>query len=100
VKISGYAYAPAGKIGQILLVVDEYPLAAIPYGSARPDICAALSNVSACPNIGFDLDFDSTRLSNGPHFVSILVDDDRGNTGQFPASFFSGVNVTVENGTN
>ncbi|MEO7142415.1 MAG: M36 family metallopeptidase, partial [Bryobacteraceae bacterium] len=74
--VSGYAYDSGGTVVTVSLMIDGYrynnPVA---YGTPAPDVCAALPNVTACPNIGFSVDFDSTRLSNGPHTLSILVKD-------------------------
>jgi extracellular elastinolytic metalloproteinase len=97
IKVSGYAYAPAGRIARGILSVDGYPVGNLTYGSARPDVCASLSGIAACPNIGFEVDFDTQRLTNGPHFLSITVQDDKGSITTAPASFFGGLDFVVKN---
>jgi hypothetical protein len=96
VRFSGYAWSPSGRVVQATLYVDGYPQANLVYGSPRPDVCLPLKGVAACPNIGFDLEFDSARLANGPHFLNIVVYDDKGNYVQLPEGF-GGVNVMVAN---
>jgi hypothetical protein len=97
VRISGYAYAPAGTVARVRLVVDGYPLQTLTYGAARAEACASLDGVRACPNIGFEGDFDTRRLSNGPHFLNVYIEDDRGGAAFAPGNVFSGRDVTVEN---
>jgi hypothetical protein len=55
--------------------VDGSSYTAIPYGTALPDVCAQLPDVAACPRIGFAVNFDTTRLSNGPHVLGVFVDN-------------------------
>jgi hypothetical protein len=97
VKVSGYAYAPAGRITHVQLVVDGYPLTELPYGVDRTQVCTNLPDATACPNIGFEATFDTTRLVNGPHNFLIVLQDDRGNASMLPAIGFSGINVIVTN---
>ncbi|HUS05397.1 MAG TPA: M36 family metallopeptidase [Bryobacteraceae bacterium] len=97
VKISGYAYVPGAKITRVRLVIDGSTYGDIPYGSARPSECAALSGVAACPNIGFEIDFDTKRVGNGPHTLGILLGDDQGLQQYIDGSIDRGINVFVEN---
>jgi hypothetical protein len=53
--------------------VDGSSYTAIPYGTALPDVCAQLPDVAACPRIGFAVNFDTTRSSNGPHVLGVLL---------------------------
>lgn len=79
-SIMGHAYDPDGEIATLRLVVDglTYNSVTINYGSERPEVCAGLEDVTACPNIGFELGFDTRRLANGPHTLSITATDDKG----------------------
>jgi hypothetical protein len=97
IKVSGYAYSPEGRITAVLLVIDAFAYAAIPYGSPRPEECQAMGDPRGCPNVGFEMEFDTKRLSNGPHSIQIGVRDDRGRTEFFPATNYFGVNVIVAN---
>jgi hypothetical protein len=97
VKVSGYAYVPGGKITRVRLVIDGSSYGDIPYGSARPTECSALTGVDACPNIGFDLDFDTKRVGNGPHTLSIYLNDNQSLTQYIDGAIQNGINVFVEN---
>ena len=97
VRVSGNAWAPAGKVARVRFYVDAYPMMDVPYGTPRPDVCAQLAGVAACPNIGFDGDFDTTQLLNGPHFIVVRVTDDKGNVTQFPNTLLGGIDVIVAN---
>jgi hypothetical protein len=97
VKITGYAYSLSGGVARIRIYVDGYPFGEATYGSERPEICAALAEVAACPNIGFEGDLDTRLLSNGPHTILVVVDDARGNRTLVPPGGYTGVNVLVQN---
>ncbi len=98
-RISGYAYDPDGRIIAVQFYVDGEFRGSIPYGAPRPEVCAALTGITACPNIGFDLNFDSRVLSNGPHVFGVRIFDNaianvllpvvRPNSG--------GININVQN---
>lgn len=96
--VSGYAYSPQGSIRSVYLIVDGrlYTSAPVTTGTARPDICATLQNVTSCPNIGFDADLDTTQLPNGPHTLDVLVTDNSGVTTYAP-SITGGLLFTVQN---
>ena len=67
------------------------------YGLPRPDICATLTNVPACPNIGFTFDLDTTTISNGPHTLGVLFLNDRNDQGFVPNVVNGGINVFIDN---
>jgi hypothetical protein len=71
---SGHAYATdAGRVTNVLVIFDNNFAVTARYGVASPDACATLPNVAACPNIGWTLDYDTTKLPNGPHVVMVQV---------------------------
>jgi len=96
-QISGHAWDPAGRIASVVLTIDNETRAVVPYGRPRPEVCAELSGVAACPNIGFDLEFDTRRLTNGPHVLSIAITNDRGTTVRLPLAVSGGININVNN---
>ncbi len=96
VHIAGYAYVPGGQILSATLVIDGISYGVVPIGRPRPEVCAALPDVKACPNIGFDLDFDTRRLVSGPHTLGILLLDDNFNTRLIPNVIRDGINIFVE----
>jgi hypothetical protein len=97
IKIWGFAWAPAGRVTSASLYIDGYNYGSIPYGEARDEQCAAMGNPGGCPNIGFEMDFDTRRLSNGAHSLGILVRDDQGRAEFFPGEITFGINITVAN---
>lgn len=99
-SIIGYAYDPdpEGRVVTLRVVVDglSYASVTINYGSERPEVCAALTDVPACPNIGFELGFDTRRLANGPHTLNITATDDNGAIG-YAQALLGGLNFFVNN---
>ncbi|MBY0505264.1 MAG: M36 family metallopeptidase [Bryobacteraceae bacterium] len=96
-RVSGYGYDPDGRVTQVLLVVDGLGRAVARYGLPRPEACAGLPDITACPNIGFEVEFDTKILTNGLHRIGIALLDDRGRQVVIPRTTSSGVNVFVEN---
>ena len=97
ITISGYAWAPSGNIAHVNVVVDNNDRGEIPYGLPRPEACAQLPDVRACPRIGFETQFNTKVLSNGPHTMYILVVDDKGGVATAPPMGFFGISIVVEN---
>jgi len=98
VTVSGYMYSTGQKILGGYLVVDGQI-----YGGSftsalpRADVCASLPAADACPNIGFSIPLDTTKLFNGPHTIGIEGVNARGDYALFPALVSNGLNVTVQN---
>jgi len=97
VTVSGYAYSPGGQITSAILLVDGssrgFGLANLP----RPDVCASLQNVPACPNIGFSMPLDTTVLTNGPHVLGVRITNSQGLSITVPALDNLGMNVVINN---
>jgi len=100
IKIWGWAWDPDGTIQTARLIIDGITFATLEYGEERAAQCAALTDVPACPNIGFSADFDTTRLSNGLHQLGVQLTDNLGRTSIIPALGRFGMNVFVDNPTN
>jgi len=49
--------------------------------------------VSACPKIGFTVNFDTARLSNGPRVLGLFSRNDRGDSITIPRVDNGGINV-------
>lgn len=96
-RIAGHAYDPDGRVTQVLLVVDGQARAVARYGLPRPEACQGLPDITACPNIGFELDFDTKVLTNGLHRIGVALLDDRGTQVVIPRTTSAGVNVMVQN---
>ncbi len=100
IRVAGLAYDSTGQSPTVDLLVDGEVRASVPYGTARVAECAQLPDVKACPNIGFDLDFDTRVLNNGPHALGVRVRGKGGKTTVLPGpsgGLSSGLNVFVQN---
>ena len=97
VKVTGWAYDPDGTVQSVDLVVGLRTIGTLQYGIASPDVCAALTDVPACPNIGFEGDFDTTLLPNGQHLLYVRVRDNKGRVLFLPDPTYVGLNITIEN---
>jgi uncharacterized protein (TIGR03437 family) len=77
VNFAGWALNDTSPIVSFKGSIDGSPInpAAVGYGGARPDVCAA--NVypgrPGCPNVGWGYAADLTRLGNGNHIFSITA---------------------------
>jgi hypothetical protein len=97
VSVSGYAYSPVGRVTSVALLVDEFIVAVAQYGLPRPQDCANLPGVTACPNIGFNVNLDTRTLTNGPHVLGVRIVNDSGFSVIVPNQVANGINVTVDN---
>jgi hypothetical protein len=97
VNIAGYAYSPGGQIASAVLLVDGFAFNTASYGFPRPDICASLPDVTACPNIGFNGLLDTTQFVNGPHVVGVRITNTQGISTIVPALDSAGMNVVISN---
>lgn len=97
IDVLGHAWDPDGRIVQAFVAIDNAVTAPLRYGVPRPEACAQLSDVAACPNIGFEGTFDTRRLSNGSHRLAVYVIDNQGKLIFFPALTSGGINITVSN---
>jgi hypothetical protein len=100
VHIGGYAYDAGSQITAVTLLVDGESRGAIPFGTPRVTECEQLPDVKACTNIGFDLDFDTRVMGNGPHVLGVRVTSKSGQSSIIPGpagGLSPGINVTVRN---
>jgi hypothetical protein len=97
VTVTGYAYVPGGRVLGGFLLVDGEVYDNISYGKASTEVCAGLTGITACPNIGFTATFDSTRITNGPHIFGVFIGTDVGGNIIVPLKQSSGTNVFVKN---
>jgi len=97
VNVAGYAYTPAGRVVNVILIVDGAGIAGATYGQPRPEECSTLKDVAACPNIGFSVNLDTRSLPNGPHVIGVFIANDSGISIVVPNQVRNGMNVTVDN---
>ncbi|WP_035957833.1 M36 family metallopeptidase [Bryobacter aggregatus] len=97
VKISGYGYTATGRITAMTLLVDGAGWSSIPFNQPLPEVCATLEGVSACPNIGFSVNFDTRKIPNGPHILGVQIVNDKGGFINIPTANSYGTNVLIQN---
>ena len=97
IRIAGHAYDSDGRIAQVQLLIDGGAVALLRYGLPKPEACAGLTGIAACPNIGFEGEFNTKTLSNGLHRIGVRLLDERGASVVVPRTTSGGANVFVEN---
>jgi hypothetical protein len=97
VKVTGWAYDPNGTVASADFVVGNRIVGTLRYGLPSPEACEKLSDVPACPNIGFEGDFNTTLLPNGQHLLYVRVRDNNGRTTTLPSPTFVGMAVNIQN---
>ena len=97
INVKGFAYAPGGRVTSVQLLMDGSSVGTLTYGGARPDACAGLADVTACPNIGFTGTLDTRRFSNGPHVFGVGIVNATGTGTTIPAFARNGMNVIIQN---
>jgi len=71
---SGWALDNIG-VTRIDILVDGQKVADGVYGASRPDVAAVWGTFPNARNAGFTFSFDTTRISNGSHILSVRVLD-------------------------
>jgi hypothetical protein len=97
INIAGHAWDSDGRVNQVVLVIDGIQRSLLRYGLPRPDVCAALPDVAACPNIGFEGTFDTRLLPNGAHLLGVGIIDNTGGATLVPGLTNTGMNIIVNN---
>jgi extracellular elastinolytic metalloproteinase len=98
VDLSGWAYGVGTTVRSAVLYVDlMYSYGTFTLGQPQPDVCATLPDVAACPNIGFTMKFDTRRLDNGPHTLTVGAVTSSGNVLLIPGVGSPVLSVIVNN---
>jgi hypothetical protein len=84
---SGWAIHSAAAIESVQISIDGVPFGQAAYGASRPDICAIYPGRDGCPNVGWSVPVDTTRLSDGTHTLSVLATSMQGNHAAASSSF-------------
>ncbi|HMJ60174.1 MAG TPA: hypothetical protein VK493_00365 [Bryobacteraceae bacterium] len=69
----GWAVSDDAFIATVAVALDGAALGNASYGDNRNDVCAIYQNRLGCPNVGWHLPVDTTKLSNGSHTVSVTA---------------------------
>jgi hypothetical protein len=97
ISLYGYAWDTDGRIVAVQLLVNGEIRATLSYGASRPSECAGLPDVMACPAIGFEGEFDTHGVPNGPAVLGIRLFDERGAATIIPGTARNGMNVFIQN---
>lgn len=72
-NLFGWAVSDDAAISAVAVWIDGAPFGNASYGDSRNDVCAIYQNRLGCPNVGWHLAVDTTKLSNGSHTVSAIA---------------------------
>jgi hypothetical protein len=73
VNLWGWAVSDDAAISTVAVSIDGASFGNAGYGDNRNDVCAIYQNRLGCPNVGWHLSVDTTKLSNGSHTVLITA---------------------------
>ncbi len=88
-SVGGWAVEANVAVSSVQISVDGVPNGTATYGGSRPDVCAAVGQLTGCPNVGFNYALDTTQFADGAHNVSVTVTDANGLRLTHGASFTS-----------
>lgn len=73
--INGWAYNEDIGVEGVYLLIDGKRIASLNYGVSRPDVAQAMNvqNDPNLPDLGYDLDFDTSQLGNGDYKLAIEI---------------------------
>ncbi|HEY3455564.1 MAG TPA: Ig-like domain-containing protein [Bryobacteraceae bacterium] len=72
-SFNGWAIDDLAAIGSLSFSVDGVPYTSGSYGSYRQDVCDVFPGRAGCPNVGWTLSLDTTRLADGTHTLAITA---------------------------
>ncbi len=96
VVFGGWAVDTDARIVAVDIAIDGVSFGSAGYGIPRPDACAAYSNAQGCPNVGWNIAFDSTALSDGTHTLAVTATAINGQTYTITRTFTT-ANLTGSN---
>jgi extracellular elastinolytic metalloproteinase len=97
VRVAGFAYDPDGRVATVAVLLNGTTVGVARLGLARPDICANLPDVAACPNIGYEFNLNTTLYPNGEYTLGVRIIDDRNNAVVVPRIAGNGLNIVIDN---
>jgi uncharacterized protein (TIGR03437 family) len=103
----GWAANPSSPISTVQVYIDGQAKGMAQYGGSRPDVCSSgtLTNAPGCPNVGWNLPFDTTQIANGRHVLEVTATSASGQrvTNSVPVTIYNAVSspttvvITVPN---
>ncbi len=91
---AGWAIDNGAAIGRVAVSIDGAPYGTAIYGVSRPDVCAVYPADANCPNVGWNLPVDTSKLADGAHTVTVTAIGAQTNT---LSSQFTVANWTTSN---
>ena len=82
VTVAGWAYNEELGVESIEIMLDGQAVAKANYGLLRGDVASAL-NVQTdpnTPNLGFEVEIDTTLIENGNHWLELILVNGQGNS--------------------
>ncbi|MBV8569065.1 MAG: hypothetical protein JO319_00495 [Acidobacteriaceae bacterium] len=73
VTLYGWAFDNNAVISSVAIAIDGVSYGNAQYGVQRLDVCAVFPGRPGCPNVGWSLVLDTTRLSNGTHTLDVTA---------------------------
>lgn len=83
----GWAVSDNSSIGSVAVTIDGNAAGNASYGDGRADVCAVYVNRLGCPNVGWHLAVDTTKLTNGSHTLSVTANSSLGQQATGSATF-------------
>ncbi len=71
VTISGWALNDSAGVSSVDISIDGQLLGTATYGVSRPDVCGIYPGRVNCPNVGWSLPWDTTKVGDGPHVIQV-----------------------------
>jgi hypothetical protein len=69
-NFAGWAVSDNSAISSVAVTIDGNSAGSASYGDSRGDVCLVYVNRLGCPNVGWHVAVDTTKLSNGSHTLS------------------------------
>lgn len=83
----GWAVSDNSAISSVAVTIDGNATGNASYGDSRGDVCALYTNRLGCPNVGWHIAVDTTKLSNGTHTLSATGTSNLGQQAAQSATF-------------
>ncbi len=67
----GWALDALSAVTQVLVSIDGVSYGPAIYGGTRSDVCNAFPGEAGCPNVGWNMALDTTKLAEGSHTIAV-----------------------------
>jgi hypothetical protein len=85
--VSGWALDNLAAISQVSATIDGIQTGNPTYGLTRADVCAAYPGRIGCPNVGWNIFFDTSFLTGGSHTLAVTATTITGRSSVVTSSF-------------